>query len=85
MDRIVAEAVREVPLTDAGQLDTAVFDTRVDEARTAEETYLRSLAPATGGGVTGFGPSAPAGGGVAESTRPSKNPWGRPLTETKEA
>jgi hypothetical protein len=56
VDRIVAEATRSIPLTEAGQLDTAALDTAVDTARTAEETYLAGLAEAAGiGGVSGFG------------------------------
>ena len=86
VERVVAEAVRDLPLTDAGQLDTAAFDTRVDEARKAEETYLASIAPAAGStAVTGFGASAPAGGAVTETKPRTANPWGRPLTETKGA
>lgn len=58
VDRIVESATREVPLTDAGQLDEQTFDTRVDEARTAEESYLNGLAEASGAGtVRGFGGS----------------------------
>lgn len=58
VDRIVAEATRTVPLTEAGQLDTAALDTAVDAARTAEETYLAGLAEAAGvGTVRGFGGS----------------------------
>lgn len=60
IERIVAEAMREVPLGDDHQLDTVAWQTRVDECRTAEEGYLASLEEARGGGtVHGFGPSAP--------------------------
>lgn len=56
VDRIVAEATRTVPLTDAGQLDTTALDTSVDTARTAEEAYLAGLAEAAGvGSISGFG------------------------------
>lgn len=56
VDRIIAEATRTVPLTESGELDTATFDSAVDEARTAEETYLAGLAEAAGAGsVSGFG------------------------------
>lgn len=81
VDRIVAEATRVIPLTDAGQLDEAALTAQVDTARTAEEAYLTSLT-ATTAGVTGFGASAPSadGGQVAES-KPTTNAWGRPLSE----
>lgn len=60
VDKIVAEALREVPLTDAGALDEAAFDTRVDDARTAEEGYLATLAEQAGAGrVTAFGGTTP--------------------------
>jgi len=58
VDRIVAEALREVPLTDDRKLDEAAFDKRVEAARTAEESYLAGLAESAGvGTITGFGPS----------------------------
>lgn len=56
VERIVAEATRTVPLTDAGQLDETALDAAVDSARTAEESYLAGLAQASGAGtVSGFG------------------------------
>lgn len=56
VDRIVEAATRQVPLTEAGGLDETAFDTAVDAARTAEETYLAGLAEASGAGrVTGLG------------------------------
>lgn len=56
VDRIVTQATVTVPLTEAGQLDEAAFDAAVDAARTAEETYLATLAEASGAGrVRGFG------------------------------
>lgn len=56
VDRIVEAATRTVPLTEAGALDEAAFDTAVEAARTAEETYLATLAEASGAGrVTGLG------------------------------
>lgn len=59
VDRIVTTATATVPLTESGQLDTAALDTAVDEARTAEETYLAGLAESAGTGrVRGFGRSA---------------------------
>jgi hypothetical protein len=56
VERIVTQATATIPLTEAGQLDTAALDTAVDNARTAEETYLAGLAEAAGvGSITGFG------------------------------
>jgi hypothetical protein len=84
VDRIVVEATRSIPLTDAGQLDEAALNTAVDTARTAEEAYLTSLTGAhTDGKVVGFGASAP--GEVTEATKPTTNAWGRPLAEIKGA
>lgn len=81
VDRIVAEATRTVPLTDAGQLDEAALDTAVDTARTTEESYLTGLVQATGGdALVGFGASAETP--VTES-KPASNAWGRPLAESK--
>lgn len=65
VDRIVAEALRDVPLTDAGELDEAAFDTRVDTAREAEETYLAGLAG--GGTIKGFGPTQQDAGEITEA------------------
>ncbi len=66
VDRIVAEATRDIPLTDAGALDETAFDAAVESARTAEETYLAGLAESTGsGGITGFGPSGGGDGSVS--------------------
>lgn len=83
VDRIVAEATRSVPLTEAGALDTPALDTAVDTARTAEESYLATLTGVNGAGVVGFGEST--GGHATESTRPSTNPWGRKLHDVKGA
>lgn len=56
VDRIVAEAMRDIPLTEGHELDTAAWQTRVDECRTNEEAYQASLEEARGAGtVTGFG------------------------------
>lgn len=58
VERIVAEAMRDLPLGDDNTLDTEAWQRRVDECRTAEEGYIASLAEARGTGlVTGFGPS----------------------------
>lgn len=48
VEKIVAEAMREIPLTEAEnaadrRLDTDAFGKRVDEAQKAEETYLASI------------------------------------------
>jgi hypothetical protein len=48
VEKIVAEAMREIPLTEADKaadrrLDTEAFGKRVDEAQKAEETYLASI------------------------------------------
>lgn len=62
VDRIVAEAVREVPLTDEHKLDEAKFDKQVDDAKTAEESYLAGLAEASGAGtILGFGATSEPG------------------------
>lgn len=56
VDRIVASATATVPLTEAGELDTAALDTAVDSARTTEESYLAGLAESSGTGTPrGFG------------------------------
>lgn len=70
VDRIVAAATATVPLTEAGVLDEAAFEARVTEARTAEETYLATLAAASGsdGRVTGLG-LVPVREGDGEVTR----------------
>lgn len=82
VDRIVREATREVPLTDQGQLNEQAFDSRVDEARKAEETYLAGLAEAAGAGtVTGFGQSSGGGDDVAEADldKAGAQAFGRPV------
>ncbi|HEY3559651.1 MAG TPA: hypothetical protein VGL05_19415 [Kribbella sp.] len=57
VDMIVGKAMTEsLPLTDEGRLDTETFGTRVDDARTAEETYLARVASKRGGDVRGLGP-----------------------------
>lgn len=88
VDRIVSEATREVPLTDQGALDESAFDTRVDAARTAEETYLASLSEAAGAGsVVGLGTTTGTSTEVtreaAEAARHSA--FGRTPKTTQEA
>lgn len=61
VDRVVAEALREVPLTENGELDTDALNERTDKAREAEESYLASLAANAGAGMpSGFGKSGSA-------------------------
>ncbi|HEY2086259.1 MAG TPA: hypothetical protein VGH54_09570 [Mycobacterium sp.] len=60
VDRIVAEAMRELPLTEAEKaadrrLDTEAFGKRVTEAQQAEETYLATVIKNRGGSVQGLG------------------------------
>lgn len=60
VDRIVAEAMREIPLTEAEnasdrRLDTEAFGKRVDTAQVAEETYLATVIKGRGGSVQGLG------------------------------
>jgi hypothetical protein len=67
VDRVVAEALREVPLTENGELDTDALNERTDKAREAEESYLASLAANAGAGIpSGFGKSG-SGATVTES------------------
>jgi hypothetical protein len=59
VDKIVASAMLTIPLTEADKaadrrLDTTAFGKQVDEARTAEETYLASIVEA-GHRVRGVG------------------------------
>jgi hypothetical protein len=56
VERIVAAAMQEIPLGEDQRLDTVAFNTRVDEARRAEETYLASIAENVGM-VRGLGES----------------------------
>ncbi|RHA38732.1 hypothetical protein [Cellulomonas rhizosphaerae] len=55
--RIVGDAIRgDLPLTEAGRLDTDAFTPVVEKARTEEETYLAQVAEASGiGSVRGVG------------------------------
>jgi hypothetical protein len=73
VDKIVADAMREIPLTEADKavdrrLDTEAFGKRVDESQKAEETYLASIVENGSGhvrgGVDGSGNSAIAAGDI---------------------
>jgi hypothetical protein len=60
VDRIVAEAMRDIPLTEAEaavdrRLDTDAFGKKVDDAQKAEETYLATVIKGRGGSVQGLG------------------------------
>lgn len=60
VDKIVADAMREIPLTEADKavdrrLDTEAFGKRVDESQKAEETYLASIVENGSGHVRGVG------------------------------
>lgn len=59
VDKIVAEAMREIPLTDDEhmRLNTETFGTQIDEARKTEETYLASIVENGAGRVRGLGDS----------------------------
>lgn len=77
VDRIVREALTEVPLTSENRLDEAAFDTRVDNARTAEEGYLATLAEQAGvGTVSAFG--------ITKATAPDESEL-RQANESKRA
>lgn len=54
VDKIVAEAMREITLGEDNRLDTVAFGERIDVARKAEETYLASIAENVGS-VRGLG------------------------------
>lgn len=54
VDRIVAEAMREITLGEDNRLDTVAFGERIDALRKAEETYLASIAENVGS-VRGLG------------------------------
>ena len=60
VDKIVADAMREIPLTEADKavdrrLDTEAFGKRVDESQKNEETYLASIVESGNGRVRGVG------------------------------
>jgi hypothetical protein len=61
VERIAAEAMREIPLTEAEKaadrrLDTEAFGKRVDEARKEQEIYLATVIENSGATVRGLGP-----------------------------
>jgi hypothetical protein len=56
VDRIVAEAMRDITLGEDNRLDTEAFGARIDALRKAEETYLASIAENVGS-VRGLGES----------------------------
>ena len=61
VDKIVVEAMREIPLTEAEnaadrRLDTETFGKRVDEARKEQELYLATVIENSGATVRGLGP-----------------------------
>lgn len=63
VEKIVAEAMREIPLTEAEKaadrrLDTEAFGARVDEARKEQELYLATVIENSAGTVRGLGPVA---------------------------
>jgi hypothetical protein len=69
--RIVAEAMRDISITDAGSLDEAEFGKRIDKARDAEVEYAKQFTASptmTGGGHTGT---------VQESEPYQPRAWGR--------
>ncbi len=80
-DRVLAAAVRDVPLAEADELrdgaavkvlrlDEATFRTAVAEAAKAEETYVASLREAAGDGrVTGVGAGLGAGTAGPDATK----------------
>lgn len=63
IDKILADAMREIPLTEAEKaadrrLDLEAFGKRVDDARLAEESYLATVIKNRGGSVQGLGQTA---------------------------
>lgn len=54
-EKVITEALRDIPLGEDERLDTEKFSTRVDEARKAEETYLTSIVESGAGRVRGLG------------------------------
>ncbi|MFC0623225.1 hypothetical protein, partial [Kribbella deserti] len=59
VDRIIAEAMRDIPLGEDQRLDTETFGPTVDKARESEETYLAKLDNGTGR-IQGVGPTGQA-------------------------
>lgn len=49
-DRVREQTVRDLPLTEAGELDTAAFDQRVTEAVTAEREFIATVLEQAGAG-----------------------------------
>lgn len=66
-----------LPLTESGELDEAKFAEHVDKQLEGRPAVTEAVVVT---GPTGFGASAPGGGQVTESTRPTKSAWGRDLT-----
>jgi hypothetical protein len=57
VERIVAEAMREIPLNESdNRLDTETFGKQVDEARKEQELYLATVIENSAGTVRGLGP-----------------------------
>lgn len=71
----------DLPLKE-GALDEDAFTATVDEAAKPPAAGT-TTAPSTG--VTGFGASATPTAQESAPARPTTNPWGRPLTESKGA
>lgn len=67
--RIVRDALaKPLPLEESGRLDVAAFTPTVEEARTAEETYLAQVAEASGvGSVRGVGSTTTQSAPVSEA------------------
>lgn len=66
-DRIRERVVSNLPLTEAGELDTAAFDTRVTEAITNERQFVATLAEQLGAG-TPRGLGGDGGNGPTDTT-----------------
>jgi len=57
VEKIVAEAMREIPLNESdNRLDTDTFSKQVDEARKEQELYLATVIENSAGTVRGLGP-----------------------------
>ncbi|WP_158548179.1 hypothetical protein [Desertihabitans brevis] len=74
--RALAEALRDLKLTEAGVLDEEAFDTRLTETIKAETDLLAEITPDRK--VTGFGAAESA---PTSSSQPQVNPWGRQIKE----
>jgi hypothetical protein len=91
VEKIVAEAMREIPLTEAEsaadrRLDTEAFGKRVDEARKEQETYLATVIENSGATVRGLGPVGEKKEvTTADSQRAIDEAWGRAPKQTQEA